>query len=377
MVLALLVAAGGGVAAWFAADPPRQQFERTYAEVVGTVAGVCSYTEPGAANCPRLRLRVLDGTYAGRIVEADRPGGRGQNPARIEAGDRVLLGRFLQADDDQFAWFVLNRDSRLTMLLLGLLFAATLLLVGRWQGARALVGLGLSSLVLFGALLPGLAAGLPPVAVAFGGGLVALAVSMLLVHGANRTTAVAFIGAVAGLSVAAAVALIAVRGFSLLAVGPDVYASIGVLGSVSDVSGLLVAGALVATIGAIDDLCITQAAAVAELRAGRHDRRQVVAAAMRIGRDHLAAGANTLLFAAVGTALPLAVAATAGGFGAGLLLATPQLTGGLAAALVASTGVAVAMPTTTYLAAATGSWSQPPAGPAGHGAGPGRPDRGS
>lgn len=79
-----------------------------------------------------------------------------------------------------------------------------------------------------------------------------------------------------------------------------------VLTGISDLSGIILCGVVIAGLGVLNDVTITQASAVYELR--RHlptaTRRTLFASGMRIGRDHLASTVYTIAFAYAGTALP-------------------------------------------------------------------------
>lgn len=72
-------------------------------------------------------------------------------------------------------------------------------------------------------------------------------------------------------------------------------------------AGLLVAGIVIGALGVLDDVTVTQVAAVEELRVANPDMAPgaLYRAALRIGRDHVAATVNTLVLAYVGASLPL------------------------------------------------------------------------
>ena len=72
-------------------------------------------------------------------------------------------------------------------------------------------------------------------------------------------------------------------------------------------SGILAAGIILATVGVLDDIAITQSEVVDELLlADPHvTRRQLFIRAMRVGRHHIASTVNTLVLVYVGTALPI------------------------------------------------------------------------
>ena len=66
-------------------------------------------------------------------------------------------------------------------------------------------------------------------------------------------------------------------------------------------------GIIIGGLGVLNDVTITQASAVWELRAAAPDwsRGQVFAAGMRIGRDHIASTIYTIVFAYAGGALTI------------------------------------------------------------------------
>jgi uncharacterized membrane protein len=72
-----------------------------------------------------------------------------------------------------------------------------------------------------------------------------------------------------------------------------------------DFQGLLACSMVLAGLGVLNDVTITQASSVWELRAAapQSSRRQVFVAAMRIGRDHIASTIYTIVFAYAGAAL--------------------------------------------------------------------------
>ena len=122
-----------------------------------------------------------------------------------------------------------------------------------------------------------------------------------------------------------------------------------------DLRGLFLAGVIIGALGALDDMTVTQASAVWELRAANRDLglRQLYAAGIRIGRDHVASTVNTLVLAYAGASMPLLLLFA--------VLDQPLLdvaNGELVAAeivrtLLGSIGLVAAVPLTTWLAAVT------------------------
>ena len=115
---------------------------------------------------------------------------------------------------------------------------------------------------------------------------------------------------------------------------------------------LVVCAILIAGLGVLNDVTITQAAAVWELAASRPEasRREIFTSAMRIGRDHIASTVYTIAFAYAGGALTvlLLVAASSRPFLESLTLGEQAIS--VVSTLVTSIGLVIAIPATTLIA---------------------------
>jgi uncharacterized membrane protein len=105
-------------------------------------------------------------------------------------------------------------------------------------------------------------------------------------------------------------------------------------------------------LGAIDDVTVTQASAVWELRAvdPTRSRTKLLLAGMRICRDHVASTVNTLVLAYAGASMPLLILfalfdQSAGTVSNGEIVATE-----IVRTLVGSVGLLASVPITTWLA---------------------------
>jgi uncharacterized membrane protein len=79
------------------------------------------------------------------------------------------------------------------------------------------------------------------------------------------------------------------------------------LGGVLDARGLLLGGIIIGILGVLDDIAITQASVVAELKsaAAGLSNSEIYKRAIRVGREHVGRFVNTLALAYTGSALPL------------------------------------------------------------------------
>jgi uncharacterized membrane protein len=119
---------------------------------------------------------------------------------------------------------------------------------------------------------------------------------------------------------------------------------------------------VIGALGVLDDVTVTQTSAVWELRAANPSltRAQLYAAALRIGRDHVASAVNTLVMAYAGAALPLLLYSSISGVGIGNILTSQSIAQEIVRTLVGSIGIVAAVPVTTALAAAVAAQEKPP-----------------
>ncbi|MBT8213814.1 MAG: YibE/F family protein, partial [Acidimicrobiia bacterium] len=114
--------------------------------------------------------------------------------------------------------------------------------------------------------------------------------------------------------------------------------------------------------GALDDVTVTQASAVWELRAAAPTMTpgDLFRAGLRIGRDHIASTVNTLVLAYSGAALPLLALFVLSEQSLGSLANSEAVATEIIRTLVGSIGLVAAVPLTTWLAAHAAVEDGPP-----------------
>jgi uncharacterized membrane protein len=319
---------------------------------VTKVQGRCA--EVGASDasgCGRLAATVASGPERGTAVTFQVP--PEVSEAGLGPGDSVELLRIPGAGGEQatYSYFGVERDQPLW--LLGVVFVIAVLLVARLRGLMALVGLGVAGAMVVWFLLPALLSGHPVVPVAIVAAIAIMYVVLYTTHGLSMRTSVALGGTLAGVALTALIAWYAIGQTHLTGVVDE---GGGML--VAQVPGLslqrvLVASVVIAGLGALNDVTITQASAVWELRAAAPAMRrgELFRSAMRIGRDHVASTIYTLAFAYVGTALALLLAVQLYDRPLLDLLGTEEIAEEVVRSLTGGIGLVLAMPITTVLAA--------------------------
>jgi uncharacterized membrane protein len=292
----------------------------------------------------------------------------------LRTGDRIVVSYTPDArkgEEYQYS----DRQRRPLLLWLTLLFALAVLALGRLHGITALAGLAVSMVVIFAFILPAVLEGHDPVVVAVIGSAAIAYIALYLAHGFNSLTTVALLGTLA--SLALIIVLSAV--FTGLAhftgvVGEDA-SLLPALGAKVDVNGLVLAGIVIGALGALDDVTVTQASAVAELSVANptYDRAQLYRSGVRIGRDHIASTVNTLALAYAGAALPTLLLFLLAHQSLGTVANSEVVAVEIVRTLVGSIGLVAAVPVTTWLAATIVSPSAHPSRRAGRARQPAKP----
>lgn len=352
-----VTALAGMVALWpdqRSAPPPAAEAAQTTELVNATLLEVTSLGDeaddqglPPGATTVRITARI---EASGEVVAFEMIDDTGETFA---AGQRVRLAA-ISGEDGQTTYFVSDFRRGWPLAVLVALFLAAVLAFGRGQGARALLGLGLTFVAIAGFIVPAILDGRSPVSVALVGAALIVAVNLYLSHGLSPKTTAAVVGTAGALLVtallaAAFVAAASITGFT----SEEARLANYEVGGLS-LRGLVLAGIIIGGLGVLDDVTMAQASTVFALRQAnpRAGFGELLRGALGVGKDHVAATVNTLFLAYAGAALPLLILFTTGSDGLGTVLTSEVVAVEIVRTLVGSIGLIAAVPFTTALAAA-------------------------
>jgi uncharacterized membrane protein len=303
----------------------------------------------GATRCLSVTFRLLEGPDEGTTVTVELPA-NSSRVVGVDLGRRVLLGH--QPGVEGFEYVYLEPDRRSPLLVLAGLFALAVVALGGWKGASALVGLLATLLVLFLFVVPAILDGRDPLLVSLVGSVAIAFVALYLSHGLDVKTTVALLGTLGGLLCAAILALVFMGAAEITGLASEEALFLTALGTNLDLRGLILGGMMIGALGAIDDITVTQASAVWELRSvdPTMSRRRLVRSGMRIGRDHVASTVNTLVLAYAGASMPLLILFVLSDQPAGTVANGEIVATEIVRTLVGSLGLIASVPITTWLA---------------------------
>ncbi|MFA9430589.1 YibE/F family protein [Egicoccus sp. AB-alg2] len=297
-----------------------------------------------------LQAELLEGPDAGTTTTI-RAAADGYPNFRV--GDRIEVQVANIGGEGESGYFVADFQRLPALGMLLGLFVLAVLAIGRWHGLRSLVGLALSLLIVVRFVVPAILAGSSPFLVALVGSIAVMIVTLYLAHGVNPMTTAAIVGTSAALLLTILLGVLfidqaSITGFSSEEAGMVRFTVEGI-----DLRGLVLAGLIIAALGVLDDVTVSQASTVFAL----HDTdrtlpwRSLFGRAMKVGRDHIASVVNTLFLAYAGASLTLLVLFSTGGVPVLELVNAEILAVEIVKTVVGSLGLIAAVPITTALAA--------------------------
>jgi uncharacterized membrane protein len=300
-----------------------------------------------------LRLRFTSGSLTDQELTVEYGSLVFTNESRLfRKGDRVLVERTRTMEGED-VFHVTDYVRTGPLLWLTFLFIAATLLLSGWQGLRSLMGMGVSLAVIFTFIVPQILAGRNPLVVAILGSVVMMGISLYLVYGWNGKTHVAVFGLLLSLVVTGLLAVWSVDWTRLSGFGAEEAGFLRVAGVQLDTRGLLLAGIIIGTLGALDDIAIGQSSTIFELSKANPGLtwQSLFRHGMTVGRDHIAAMVNTLLLAYVGAALPLVLMFSVFSESLGVTLNREIISEEIVRTLVGSLGLLAGVPLTSVVAA--------------------------
>ncbi len=306
----------------------------------------------GQPQCLLLDITLTDGPATGSVIHKTEPVG----PSRptFAVGDDIVLAFTGEDPRNDDAYLIMDFQRGTPLLMLVVVFLGAVLLLGRWHGARALAGLGVSAAVLGLFVVPAILAGEDPLLTGITGAGLIMFATLYLTHGLSVRTSVALLGTLISLLLIGIISAVFSGLMHLTGLDEQTGNLIAALGHGIDAQGLLLAGVVIGALGVLDDVTVTQASAIWELRRAnpKLSWRDLYDAGVRIGRDHVASAVNTLVLAYAGAALPVLLYTAVSGVGLGTILTSQDIAQEILRTLAGSIGIVAAVPLTSLLAAA-------------------------
>ena len=298
------------------------------------------------------KVEVTTGEKTGQTLETGQSFNSPNAPA-FKTGDKVKVSLYKNPDGTEQI-FITDYIRTSPLFLLFIIFIVLVLVVGKKQGVGAIAGMAVSFAILFLFIVPQITNGTNPVWVTLIGVLFILPVTFYLSHGANRKTTIALVATFLSVCFTSLLALLFINSAKISGYANEQAGFIQFSrGGTFDIQGLLFAGIVISVLGILDDVTVSQASIVNELRKDSPNSKvwDIYKKAMNVGRDHISSVVNTLILVYTGASLPLLVLFTDNSIGFSEAINNEIVAEEVVKTLVASIGLIISIPLTTLLAA--------------------------
>lgn len=291
----------------------REAYEKAVVLEVDDTKSNKSETAQMSVVIQKIKVRVLSGPYEGQEIESSNSiiGTPGMDVI-LKPGDHIVLNMIIEeGKDGRESVQSVNVADRLRSPALGwllLLFAGLILIIGRFQGLKSLLGLGATALGIYMILLPGLMAGKNALPLTIMVLIGVTLITMIFVAGFSRKCLAATLGTLGGLIIAGLLAYIFGDLAYLSGLSTEEERMLLYVENVKiDMRGLLFSGILIGALGAVMDVAMSVASTVSEVKKADPEMKAwpLMRAGMNVGRDIMGTMANTLILAYTGSALPM------------------------------------------------------------------------
>ena len=274
-------------------------------------------------------------------------------PLKVGDGCTLVISTYENGDANATV-YEYNRTTAV-WIVLGLFLLITVLVGGR-TGAKSLIGLIFTVAGVFWLLFPALMKGAPTLPTTFLLCVYMAAVSFAVLGGVEKKTVCAWLGTVAGMALALLFALLSQRLLridGLRSADVEPLLQLRQTGTPIGLRGLLAAGVILSSLGAVMDVAMSLSSALSEVHAADRtmDAKALFRSGMNIGRDMVGTMTNTLILAFLGSGLVLTLYIYTLGLSPHMLMSSVYLSWELVGGISSSVGVILSVPITAAIAA--------------------------
>lgn len=303
----------------------------------------------------KIEAEITEGEMKSKRVIADMGGiVASSNDQKLKTGDKIIITQIKDISGNE-TFYVSDFIRRDSLIILGAAFLIAIVSVGGIRGLSSLIGLIISFIVLLYYIIPNIAQGANPVLTAIIGSFIILFASLYLSHGISRRTTSAVLGTFISLIITAILSFLFVDFSKLSGMSSEEANFLGMFpGLQINLKGILLAGMIIGSLGVLDDITISQAASVFELKRANKSFtwKELYKRGMFIGKEHIASLVNTLVLAYAGASLPLLLLfSLSGGEPLNILINREMIATEIVRTLVGSMGLVSAVPITSFVSA--------------------------
>ena len=250
----------------------------------------------------KVIAKVTEGQYKDNTYEIKNNISRLYN-YKVEEGTKVVLILYKQ-NNGNMIWDVYGYDRSSMIYVLAGIFIIVVIIIGGVKGIKSLVSLMFTLVTVIFLMLPLMFRGVEPMLAAVVSATLSIIVTLSLVSGINKKTVTAIIGTISGVVISGIIAYIFGElthssGMTMNDTESLIYIAEG---TNLKVKGIMFAGILIASLGAVMDVAMSITSSLFEIYEVNKNIKQIdlFKSSMNIGKDIIGTMTNTLILAFAG-----------------------------------------------------------------------------
>lgn len=312
--------------------------------------------DPNSENAWRgdqtVLAEVTTGQYKGETLIVENYVGVHSDYEPVKVGQSVVLHISTEADGSHRAT-VYEYDREIWVYVIIGIFILVTIFVGGKTGAKSILGLALTVVVLLCVFLPLLAKGWAPIPTAFLLCSLIAIVCFVILDGCSKKILCACMGTIAGMALAMLFGILAQKLLHIDGYQAEYAEALKNENSISvhfKIRGLIVAGVIISSLGAVMDVAMSIASALHELKSvnPQMKMKQLWKSGMNIGRDMVGTMTNTLILAILGSSLLMILSIYSMGLPHNQFMSSSFLGIEVISSVASAVGVILAVPLTTF-----------------------------
>jgi len=227
---------------------------------------------------------------------------------KLRKNDNVYVYITFENDVQVGEIYVQYYDKTNWIIILSAFFAISIAFIGGKKGIRALVGLFITILLIFKALIPGIINGYNPILLTILISIITILCTFFIVSGINKKSLCAIIGTSCGVIFAGVLGLIFSNLMQLTGINEHsrmIAASISSDKEMISFTGIMLSAIMISALGACMDVGMSISSALFELKEKKPEltSKELIKSGFNIGKDVMGTMTNTLILAYVGSSL--------------------------------------------------------------------------
>ena len=250
----------------------------------------------------KVVAKVTEGQYKDNTYEIKNNISRLYN-YKVEEGTKVVLILYKQ-NNGNMIWDVYGYDRSSMIYVLAGIFIIVVIIIGGVKGIKSLVSLMFTLVTVIFLMLPLMFRGVEPMLAAVVSATLSIIVTLSLVSGINKKTVTAIIGTISGVVISGIIAYIFGElthssGMTMNDTESLIYIAEG---TNLKVKGIMFAGILIASLGAVMDVAMSISSSLFEIYEVNKNIKQIdlFKSSMNTGKDIIGTMTNTLILAFAG-----------------------------------------------------------------------------